>query len=123
MRDWTSLDDEHYILVARAMLEGEVIPFLGAGANLLAVPSELTGHGGRGDRGRHLRAQRAARPGVVLRDRVRVAVGDIYRRAVGTDDDPERPWPALTVAGGFGVSAPNTPMSYCETDDPRPLVT
>lgn len=38
MRDWTSPDDEHFTHVARAMLEGEVIPFLGAGANLMALP-------------------------------------------------------------------------------------
>lgn len=37
MRDErTSPDDEHYLHVARAMLDGEVVPFLGAGANLLA---------------------------------------------------------------------------------------
>jgi SIR2-like domain len=36
-------DVEHYTLVARAALDGEVIPFLGAGANLLDVPADSTG--------------------------------------------------------------------------------
>ena len=41
MRDWSTPDGEHYRIVARAMLHGEVVPFLGAGANLLdAIPGE-----------------------------------------------------------------------------------
>jgi hypothetical protein len=38
VRDRTSPDDEHYILLAGALLGGEVIAFLGAGANLLSLP-------------------------------------------------------------------------------------
>jgi hypothetical protein len=38
VRDRTSPDGEPYILVARALLAGEVIAFLVAGANLLSLP-------------------------------------------------------------------------------------
>jgi hypothetical protein len=36
-------DEAHYTLISRAILEGEVIPFLGAGANFLELPADETG--------------------------------------------------------------------------------
>jgi hypothetical protein len=60
VRDRTSPDDEHYILVARALLAGEVIAFLGAGVNLLSLP------GGGGASGRQTAL--IGRPGGVNAD-------------------------------------------------------